>query len=372
MELEGKKVTRMRKFGFILHPLDVMDISRKYSFASKIPQRLLEALLKMAPPVKASEITGVVSPIGEEVGGYFVGCLLTSKQMKELPLAFVQKKIIKAGLKAQELGAQIVGLGAFTAVVGDAGITIAKHLDIPVTTGNTYTVFTALEGTRMAAKKMGYSIGESKVLIIGATGSIGAACAKILAPDLENLMLMAPDKEKLNSLAKEIKGENSHLDLIWDTSLDHLLPKAQIIISASGSFSPLIHPEDLMRGAIVCDVARPRDVAAKVAELRKDVLIIDGGIVKVPGPVEFNFDFGFPKGTCYACMAETMILALENRLTSFTLGRNIAVEQLEDMASMAKKHGFYLSGLRSFEREITPDTISAIREMVEAGSYASS
>lgn len=361
----------MRKFGFILHPLEIEDISRKYSFASKIPQGVLEGLLKIAPPLKASEITGVVSPTGVEVGGYFVGCLLTSKQMKELPLAFVQKKIIKACKKAQELGVSIVGLGAFTAVVGDAGITIAKHLDIPVTTGNTYTVYTALEGTRMAAKEMGYSIGDSRVLIVGATGSIGAACAKILAPDLESLMLMAPDKEKLDLLAKEIRGENPHLDLLWDTSLDQLLPEAQIIISASGSFSPLIHPQDLMSGAIVCDVARPRDVAAKVAEQRKDVLIIDGGIVKVPGPVEFNFDFGFPRGTCYACMAETMILTLEKRLTSYTLGRNITVEQLEDMATMAKKHGFYLSGLRSFEREVTTDTISAIREMAETGSYAS-
>ena len=42
--------------------------------------------------------------------------------------------------KAEKLGAKIVGLGAFTAVVGDAGITVARNLNIPVTTGNSYTV----------------------------------------------------------------------------------------------------------------------------------------------------------------------------------------------------------------------------------------
>jgi fatty aldehyde-generating acyl-ACP reductase len=46
-------------------------------------------------------------------------------------------------------------LGAFTAVVGDAGITIAKNLNIPVTTGNSYTVATAIEGTKKASEDNG-------------------------------------------------------------------------------------------------------------------------------------------------------------------------------------------------------------------------
>lgn len=361
-------VTIMRKFAFILHPLELQDIYRKYSFTKKIPASILEALLKLAPPIKASQITGVISPTGVEVEGYFIGCFLTSKQMKELPLDFVLKKIIKAGEKAQELGSLIVGLGAFTAVVGDAGITIAKHLDIPVTTGNTYTVYTALEGTRMASLEMGHTIEETPVLIIGATGSIGSACARVLASQVQELMLMAPDQERLNTLAQDLKGENPHLHLTYSTDLKELLPNAQIVISASGSFSSLIDPGDLRSGAVVCDVARPRDVAAKVAKLRKDVLIIDGGIVKVPGAVQFNFDFGFPKGTCYACMAETMILTLEGRMESYTLGRTITIEKLDEMAAMAKKHGFYLSGLRSFEREVTAEKISQIRELAEAGT----
>lgn len=49
----------------------------------------------------------------------------------------------------------MVGLGAFTSIVGDAGITVAKNLDIAVTSGNSYTVATALEGTREAVRLMG-------------------------------------------------------------------------------------------------------------------------------------------------------------------------------------------------------------------------
>ena len=68
-----------------------------------------------------------------------------------LPEEFVMDRIIESGKVAQELGAKIVGLGAFTSIVGDAGITVAKNLDIAVTSGNSYTVATAIQGTKEAA-----------------------------------------------------------------------------------------------------------------------------------------------------------------------------------------------------------------------------
>ena len=71
---------------------------------------------------------------------------------------------------AEQLGAQILGLGAFTSVVGDAGITIAKHLDIPVTTGNSYTVSLAVQAIRDAAKLMDIPLNEATVAVVGATG----------------------------------------------------------------------------------------------------------------------------------------------------------------------------------------------------------
>ena len=123
----------------------------------------------------------------------------------------------------------------------------------------------------------------------------------------------------------------------------------------------LIEPEDLKTGAIVCDVARPRSVSRQVAELRNDVLVMEGGVVEVPGDVDFGLNFGFPPQTAYACMAETMILALEQRYENFTLGRDLTVKQVEIIEQLAKKHGFKLAGLRSFERELTIEEITAIK-----------
>ena len=70
-----------------------------------------------------------------------MGCPLTGKQMVTFNEDYILKKIIKTGM--EKLGAKIL-VRAFTAVVGDAG-TRCKGTKYPVTTGNSYTVATALE-----------------------------------------------------------------------------------------------------------------------------------------------------------------------------------------------------------------------------------
>jgi hypothetical protein len=95
-----------------------------------------------------------------------------------------------------------------------------------------------------------------------------------------------------------------------------------------------------------------------VAQERPDVLVIEGGVVEVPGDVKFGIDFGFPKGTAYACMCETMMLALENRPESYTIGKDVSVEQVDQTQEWAVKHGFKLAGFRSFERETGEADIS--------------
>jgi predicted amino acid dehydrogenase len=90
--------------------------------------------------------------------------------------------------------------------------------------------------------------------------------------------------------------------------------------------------------------------------------VIEGGAVEVPGEVDFHFSFGFPPKTAYACMAETMILALEERYESFTLGRDLSLDRVMEIASLAHKHGFKLAGFRSFERQVTEEYIESVRK----------
>jgi predicted amino acid dehydrogenase len=84
-------------------------------------------------------------------------------------------------------------------------------------------------------------------------------------------------------------------------------------------------------------------------------------MVEVPGEPDFGFDFGFPPKTAYACMSETMMLALERRYENFTLGKDVSVQQVEEMQRLAQKHGFRLAGFRSFERPVTQEQIERVR-----------
>ena len=358
----------MDKFAFIIHPITARDFCRKFPFAKNWSDGFIEGVMKYIPPFKVSNVAGVTSP-HNQTEGWFVGCPLTSRQMVEMPEPYVIKKIIRAGKIAEKLGAKIVGLGAFTSIVGDAGVTIANNLNIAVTTGNSYTVATALQGTREAAKMLGVNMDRANIVVLGATGSIGAACAQILAREAKYLTLVARSEAKLEKLAGQI-FRTTGLAARVTANTKAALKAADIVIAVTSAVDTLIEPEDLKPGAIVCDVARPRNVAKSVVEARDDVLVIEGGVVEVPGDVNFGLNFGFPPRTAYACMAETMILALEKRYENFTLGRDLTVKQIETIEQLAAKHGFRLAGFRSFERALTATEIDRVKENIAARTAA--
>ncbi len=350
-----------RRFGFIMHPLGLEDVFRRMAFMKKWPPKLANRAFSLLPSFKVSDITGIESEYGR-TSGCFVSANLTSQQILELPQQYVLKKIIKSGQLAQRLGARIIGLGAMTAVVGDGGITVSRNLRAAVTTGNSYTVAAALEATRKAAELMGIDLNQAEVMILGATGSIGSACAQLLAREgINYLTLVARNQQRLENLA---------LKILYDTGvsckvtgdLKKASSRAKVILAVSGSAESLLEPEDLQPGAVVCDVARPRDISARVASCRQDVLVIEGGVIEVPGDVNFNLNFGFPPRLAYACMAETMILALENRFENFSLGRELRLDKILEIRRLAQKHGFKLAGFRNSERFVTAEQIAQIKK----------
>lgn len=362
----------MDTFAFIIHPINPKrDVSRKYPFLGKVlTEGQINFFSTFFPPVYISEIEGIQSEAtGKQIKGWFIACPFTPKRMLELPQQTVYRKIIQTGHLAERLGADILGLGAYTSVVGDAGVTISKALDVPVTTGDSYTIAIAVEAVREAARIMEIPLQSATAAVVGATGAIGKVCAELLADDVGELYLVGRRTEALEDLRDCLQG-SARAQLHISTSMD-VLRKAQLILTVTSSLDDVIRPEHLQPGAVVCDVARPRDVSAMVAAARNDILVIDGGMVDVPGPVDFHFNFGFPPGKAYACMAETMALALEGRLEDYTLGKDITRAQVEEITAIAKKHGFRLSGFRSFERAVTSEQIEIVRENARRAAHLS-
>jgi len=350
-------------FAFIIHPIyPKRDVSRKFPFLGRVlSERQIDFFSTFFPPIYISEIEGITSEAtGEQIKGWFIACPYTPRRMLELPERTVYRKIIQTGRMAERLGAKILGLGAFTSVVGDAGVTIANSLDVPVTTGDSYTVALAVQAIQDGAKLMGIDIRDASMAVIGATGAIGRVCAELFAGEAARLFLVARNEKKLEVLRDKLKVR-ARSELVVSTKMD-VLSQAQLILTVTSAVHDIIKPGHLLPGSVICDVARPRDVSAMVAAVRDDILVIDGGMVDVPGPVDFHFNFGFPEGKAYACMAETMALALEGRFEDYTVGKEITLERVREITAIAEKHGFRLSGFRSFEKEVTQEQIDIIRK----------
>ncbi len=351
-------------FAFIIHPIDPKkDVSRKWPWLGKVlTRRQVDFFSLFFPPVYISEITGIRSTdTGQELHGWFWACPFTPQRMMSLPVDRVYDKIIATCQKARGLGARIVGLGAFTSVVGDAGITIARALDVAVTTGDSYTIEMAVEAVRQAARSMDIPMAEARAAVVGATGTIGGVCAELLAEEVADLILVGRRPDALEAVRERCQ-DGARAALRTSTDLASIYD-ADLVITVSSAISTIIEPQHLKPGAVVCDVARPRDVSKVVAAERDDVLVIEGGMVAVPGEVNFHFDFGFPPRMAYACMAETMALALEGRYENFSLGKRITREQVREISAIASRHGFRLGYFRSFERgPVTPEQIALVRE----------
>lgn len=349
-------------FGFIIHPINPRkDVSRKWPWLGRIlTEGQVNFLSAYFPPVYISEITGVRSvSTGSEARGWFIACPFTPQRMLQLPVERVYRKIVACGHMAERLGARILGLGAFTSVVGDAGRTIADRLEIPVTTGDSYTVFVAIEALRRAAESMGVPLAGATAAVVGATGAIGGVCAQLLAEEVSELVLIGRRQNALDALRERCEGKVARIRTATDISA---ICAADLVMAVTSAVESLIAPEHLKPGAVVLDVARPRDVSTEVLHRRDDVLVIEGGMVEVPGPVDFHFDFGFPPKMAYACMAETMALAMEGRYEDYTIGRDLSAARVREIGAICARHGFRLGGFRSFERAVTDEHIMQVRE----------
>lgn len=215
---------------------------------------------------------------------------------------------------------------------------------------------------------MGIEPAEATAVVVGATGSIGSACARLIAPRVKNVILVARNETRLRKFHESIK-DGLPCTSSYTTDISAGVRQSQLILTATSSTQDVIEPEDLQTGAVVCELSLPHDVSRRVALERPDVLVTEGGNMVVPGNPRFEqvrrpgteFDLNLPARTALACMSETMVLALENRCEPYTLGRGIELEKVVEIEQLAAGCGFTLADMRAFDAAITPQKIAAAR-----------
>ena len=368
----------MRSFSFVGHALDLEHLVRLANGVrpgiGNIAPHTLERFLPHLPPIKYVRIGPIISSRGDETHGFALLCPLMPKHFVTLPDSTVKQKVKATVDLAGRLGARIVGLGGFTSVCCDEGREIAEDCDVAITSGNTLTAALAIQGVIKAAELLDLDLKDARMAVIGATGDIGSAVTRVLAPKVAEVLIAARNNRRLNEFAEELSTSgNSRVSIV--KYIHEAVRGADIILTVTSAITTLVEPGDLLPGSIVCDVAIPHNIAREVREIRNDVLVFDGGIANYP-PLEFmgrerRWTSLFPKPTqIYGCLAETIVLALEGRYENFSIGRGgITKEKIMLIWEMAVTNGFSLGDFHCGESYYTSLDIARIREALKNRKY---
>ncbi|MBF0101717.1 MAG: dehydrogenase [Desulfobacterales bacterium] len=370
---------RINRFAFVIHPLsqEYLKKDKAIDLIAKIaPEQVMDAVEKIiaySPPFIYSKVAGIKSPTGVEAEGWLITVGGTPKQMLSHKPEFTYKRLLQAAQMAKRLGAQIMGLGAFTKVVGDAGITVAKLASIPITTGNSYSASGALWAAADAVRRMGLIKEEkgkkikAKTMVIGATGAIGSVCCRLLAKAFEEVHLVDVRDAKLLALKETLQEENPDVQVHISTRADKFLPDMDVIVTAtSAAGKKILDVTKVKPGCVITDVARPLDLSPEDVAKRPDVLYIESGEILLPGMPEMK-NIGLPPRVAYACLAETIVLALEGRYEIFTIGREIEWEKVKEIYKMGLKHGMRLAAISGVHGVYSDEDIQRIKELALKG-----
>jgi predicted amino acid dehydrogenase len=263
----------------------------------------------------------------------------------------VRHSIDKAIKVAKFIGCEVIALGQYTSIVTRNATT----LDLPhvgLTTGNSYTIALALEAVERAVQERGLDPMSATLAVVGASGNIGQTCAEILAPRFGKSVLLGSSKP---SAARRLEGLQARLPRARIDCDAAALRQADVVLAAANAPTPFLNADVFAPDAVVCDLSVPAAVYPEVKEMRPDVLVIGGGIARLP----FGEDHGIPglplpAGQVYGCMAETMLLGLEG-VRDATFTGMLPAEHVFRLAAMAKRHGFTLAEYKTHLTMGTPD-----------------
>ena len=358
------------RFAFIVHPLSELTLR---AFGAR---RLSADILTLHPGDaykyahdlsligRITQFKTIHSDVGAECSGEIVGIPTLLPQLLEDQNRAVEMMRVAAEEHAAE--ADVIGLGAACAVVGLRGEALASQLDRPVTTGNSLTCWasaeTASKAMAIASREPRF---EPRVLVVGLPGTVAEALAGVLA--LRGLPVEVYSRRFAKPLERRIAKleEVSGVTIKRWTDLDAAVRGKGIIVGA-GSLGGELAGADLRPGTVIVDVAQPLDTTPE-QRAREDLMVLEGELVYMPEAAGnswlsfwttlYNAIIGQGQQRVFACLAEPMVLCLEGRAESYSLGRKLDPRRVEELGRLAARHGFGVRGLYSGTTEILPSEL---------------
>jgi predicted amino acid dehydrogenase len=337
------------------------------------------------------------SKAGGFAEGWLIAVPLTPTQLMKLRPRDKAALLAECAETAKDLGADIMGLGAFTSIISRGG-TDLKNCGLHITTGNSLTAMAASESLCQLTEQAAGDFNKCSLGVIGAAGSVGQLATRRLASRFGHLTLfgnpnnpgslrkMAAVAGRIyrDAMARMAEARDSKLDgvarklqeivdspqemmalepddgALFDcvdllakqlgteppvkisNDLSMLLPKMRFVLSVTSQGAAFIDSSMLAPGAIVCDASRPADVKADVMRTRPDVFVYEGGLMHLPEKVSFGRRniIGCESGINLSCLSETITLAMSGMRRSYSIGNDLPLDEAEAVYAQALHHGF--------------------------------
>ena len=317
-----------------------------------LPDDEIKDILPWIPPRAVCHVD-VGSIVGAKARGLYIDSFIPPDRLEA---AWIRENIARvrgAAASAIHAGAKIVSLGGFSSILIEGNFDqLPERGDTVFTTGNTLTVAYIVQGIKKMCALEGRNLRSSTLLIVGATGDVGSGCARCLAPLVRRVLLCARNVERLRRLATELQADGVQVEVATD--LQRFSAEADVVICAASLASPALLLGRIAPHAIVCDAGYPKNLSPRAEMSGANVFF--GGLGQITGGLRFTPDFHgilnrhpFPD-VVHGCLLEGIALALEGRFEPFSQGRGfITPERVEEMESIAARHGIYLAPLYNSE-----------------------
>ena len=338
---------------FLVHPLSLDDVWQPRSqrwlryFLERVvkpgivPLDWLKRLFLTVRPQFQGVIEGVTLADGRKLRIMLISAPLLPDQFRSNPEDALRLAIQGARF-AHELGAEVVGLGAFWSTIGDKGEEVQRAVpEIVVTNGGAYTAATvraAVPGLLRRFAAQGVNLRSATAAVVGANGVVAFGVARLIAPEVGRLLLVGRDKERLNRSAATLLRKYPTTEVIATTDMA-AVASADIIFSATSDPDPVIFSRHVKPGAWVYDLGRPADVDDEVRDL-PGVEVVPGGVVRPPGAMRTRIDLRFGEGHVPACLAETMILTATKAYERRSLGAGTKSKDISFYLREGERLGF--------------------------------
>ncbi|MFH1245785.1 MAG: polysaccharide biosynthesis protein [Candidatus Omnitrophota bacterium] len=370
-------------FGYIVHYGYPEDLYREHSFLEKLPRASARLWRDHSFPIVNEIVLNNFSAFAGKtktnIRGWVIFIANYTKELLE-DSRLRRRKILQAAKLAEKLGAEMIGMGGLIASFAQGGQWLSGQLkNTGLTTGHAYTIGNILAMMDDCVGKVGLDIENAAVAVIGAAGSIGSGCVKLLAErnprsifliDLNNFNA----REKLEMLKTAVEEKNPGIKIVFSTQLADI-KKADVIIIATNSPTSLVTSRYLKPGAILIDDSFPKNASCALLKERDDIILLEGGIMQLPFDIDVFFSRNMPDlmdapltrilscRETYGCFAETLVLALYGHKGNYGLGDSDP-RLAKDIMARAWRAGLSLAPLQCFDEAVEEARLQKAKRII--------